>query len=124
MPLSYTDAALAVYNPFQQGFTLGDAFDALTQNGIFGVFGYVSPGTKEQLADEEARGLVQASGGVYTYDYARMIADRDVSAVLHEAGADPAFAPSILQKLGSFLNYALILLVLLVALKLISLVRG
>ena len=71
-----------------------EAAKGLAQNGIWGVFGYVSPDTKTQLQAELNAQLAQA--GLDSND-AQTLSSSTISSALTSSGADPTQAPWFLQ---------------------------
>ena len=71
-----------------------EAAKGLAQNGIWGLFGYVSPDTKAQLTTDLTSQLKQA--GLDSAD-AQTVASSTTSSALVSSGADPTQAPWFLQ---------------------------
>lgn len=109
------DFSQSVFGPL-----LGAA-QGLFQSGTYALSGNVSPGAKQDIVNQEAKDLVQASGGTISLEQATAVAQGDVTTVLTQAGADPSQAPWFIQTFGTYLNWAVILLALFLAYKLLVL---
>jgi hypothetical protein len=122
--LTYLQAAGIAYNPFESGFSLGDALNTLVNNGVFGLGGYVSPSYKASLISAEASSLVTSSGGTLTQAEATAQATDDITGSLLASGADPSLAPSLLNSIGPALNWIIVIGFLLLAIQLLSTLRA
>ena len=80
-----------------------EAAKGLAQNGVYGLFGYVSPDTKAQLQSELNSQLTQA--GMDSAD-AQVVANSTVASALTSSGADPTQAPWFLQNWKTILVLA------------------